>query len=263
VQAHARSRHVRESARGQETLLERQLPSLRMASTSQCLPLVGAGRASREAGAARARTAPCRRVACAAAAPRFSDIQPAEEYHILAQAEIPSHLPRCAGDNAFLSRPQRPLRTTSHVFLRRPDFLKQLFRWAVQYADDGEDVNKPPMRCDVIDVSSVLSVGFTVSIMRYNEAGQLESECDLECLMDDEEVQAFDVVGMDDQGFPKLQTQDGQERLVKGKNFLIRCAAERRDARERRRSSDTSPAQPRQEQAGASAPRGDGEEAAQ
>ena len=37
------------------------------------------------------------------------------------------------------------MRTTSHVFLRRPDFLKQLFRWAVQYADDGEDVNKPPM----------------------------------------------------------------------------------------------------------------------
>ena len=226
--------------RNAPTLVEQHPPAFRMASTSQSLPLVGAGRA-REATASRARTAPCRRVACAAAAPRFSDIQPAEEYHILAQAAIPSHLPRCADGAALPCRPQRPLRTASHVILRRPDFLKQLFRWAVQYADDGEDVNKPPMRCDVIDVSSVLSVGFTVSIMRYNEAGQLESECDLECLMDDEVVEGFDVVGMDDQGFPKLQTQDGEQKLVKGKNFLIRCAAERRNVRVRQRSSDTLP----------------------
>ena len=125
---------------------------------------------------------------------------------------------------------EAPARRKFSPRLRSPDFLKQLFRWAVQYADDGEDVNKPPMRCDVIDVSSVLSVGFTVSIMRYNEAGKLESECDLECIMDEEVVQGYDVVGMDEHGFPKMQTMDGEEKLVKGKNFLIRCAAARRRA---------------------------------
>ncbi len=34
--------------------------------------------------------------------------------------------------------------------------------------------------------------------------------------------QGYDVVGMDKDGFPVLQTMDGQERLVKGKNFIVR-----------------------------------------
>jgi len=36
--------------------------------------------------------------------------------------------------------------------------------------------------------------------------------------------QGYDVVGMDDDGFPKLQTMDGEEKLVKGNNFVVRCA---------------------------------------
>jgi len=139
--------------------------------------------------------------------------------------------------------------------------LKQLFRWAVQYAADGEDVNRSPMRCDVIDVSSVLSVGFTVSILGYTPDGKLVSELDLECIMDDEVVQGYDVVGMDDNGFPKLQTMDGEEKLVKGNKFLIRCAA-RRAAPHCGRAARLflTSAQPRQGQGGAAAARGDGEE---
>jgi hypothetical protein len=81
------------------------------------------------------------------------------------------------------------------------------------------------MRCDVIDVSSTLSVGFTVSVLAYDPDGKLVSEVDLECIMDDEIVAGYDVVGMDDSGFPKLQTMDGEEKLVRGKKFLIRCGA--------------------------------------
>lgn len=43
-----------------------------------------------------------------------------------------------------------------------------------------------------------------------------------ECLMDDEEVGGFDMVGMDKDGFPLLQTMDGEAKVVKGKYFLIR-----------------------------------------
>ena len=43
-----------------------------------------------------------------------------------------------------------------------------------------------------------------------------------ECLMDDEVMAGYDMVGMDKDGFPVLQTMDGEEKNVKGKYFLVR-----------------------------------------
>lgn len=111
----------------------------------------------------------------------------------------------------------------------------------MQYVDArDDDVHRPPMRVEVIDISPTLSIGFTVSILKYTESGcappratspelqtdsscsALVSELELEALMDEEVVQGYDVVGMDKDGFPLLQTMDGEEKLVKGKYFLVR-----------------------------------------
>jgi hypothetical protein len=43
-----------------------------------------------------------------------------------------------------------------------------------------------------------------------------------ECLFDEEVVGGFDMVGMDKDGFPLLQTMDGEAKNVKGKYFLVR-----------------------------------------
>lgn len=43
--------------------------------------------------------------------------------------------------------------------------------------------------------------------------------------MDDEEVDGFDSVGSNEAGFPVLQTNDGEKKVVKG-----RCLIVRRDA---------------------------------
>ena len=40
--------------------------------------------------------------------------------------------------------------------------------------------------------------------------------------MDEEVVGGFDMVGMDKDGFPVLQTMDGESKTVKGKYFLVR-----------------------------------------
>jgi hypothetical protein len=57
--------------------------------------------------------------------------------------------------------------------VHRPDFLKQMFRWAVQYGqpDRDESPNRPAMRVEVIDISPTLSIGFTIAFLKYTEAG--------------------------------------------------------------------------------------------
>lgn len=171
------------------------------------------------------------------------------------------------------------------VACRRPDFLKQMYRWAVQYAtpDREENPNRAAMRVEVIDASPTVSIGFSMAFLKYTDAGcvctrvsphsqqqtcacacararAVPASCgvgtpvsshrcpthrapphpphtralrrrrsrspvpaiEFECLMDEEVVSGFDMVGMDKDGFPVLQTMDGEEKTVKGKYFLVR-----------------------------------------
>ena len=113
---------------------------------------------------------------------------------------------------------------TSHApGLRRQDFLKQLFRWAVQDCENGGvEVYATPMRVEVIDISEVLSIGFAITLMQIDAAGNEVPGLRLECLMDEEVVAGYDRVGMGDDGFPVLETLDGKAKEVKGKCFIVR-----------------------------------------
>ena len=115
--------------------------------------------------------------------------------------------------------------TRLHPFppLRRQDFLKQLFRWAVQDCENGGvEVYATPMQVEVIDISEVLSIGFAITLMDIDAAGNEVPGLRLECLMDELEVAGYDRVGMGDDGFPVLETLDGQAKVVKGKCFIVR-----------------------------------------
>ncbi len=117
-----------------------------------------------------------------------------------------------------------PNPSPNYRFLRaRPDFLKQMYRWAVQDCENaGVTVYGVPMSVEVIDITEFLSIGFAITIMSYDEAGALVPAFRLEALMDEEVVQGFDRVGMGEDGFPVLQTYDDADKPVKGKNFIVR-----------------------------------------
>ena len=62
---------------------------------------------------------------------------------------------------------------------RRPDFLKQMYRWAVQYAEPDREENpkRAAMQVEVIDISPTLSIGFTLAFLKYTDAGCVHLTC--------------------------------------------------------------------------------------
>ncbi len=98
-----------------------------------------------------------------------------------------------------------------------------MFRWAVQDCENaGVTVYGHPMSVEVIDISEILSIGFAITIMAYDASGALVPAFRLECLMDEEVMQGFDNVGMGPDGFPVLQTLDGEAKPVNGRCFIVR-----------------------------------------
>ena len=86
----------------------------------------------------------------------------------------------------------------------------------------GVEVYATPMQVEVIDISEVLSIGFAITLMDIDAQGNEVPGLRLECLMDEEEVAGYDRVGMGDDGFPVLETLDGQAKKVKGRCFIVR-----------------------------------------
>ena len=78
------------------------------------------------------------------------------------------------------------------------------------------------MAVEVIDISEVLSIGFAVTLMSHDAAGNPVPGLRLECLMDEEEVSGYDRVGMGEDGFPVLMTYDDEKKVVKGQCFIVR-----------------------------------------
>ena len=79
-----------------------------------------------------------------------------------------------------------------------------------------------PILVEVIDISEVLSIGFSLTLQVQDASGELVPALRLEALMDEEEVEGYDRVGMGPDGFPVLTTFDEEKKIVKGRCFIVR-----------------------------------------